>query len=492
MTRQFTADRSAKEPGRKAHSKLLAAGLAGSSIEWYDFFIYGTAAALVFPTVFFPEVTPLIGTLLSFSTFAVGFIARPIGGILAGHYGDKVGRKPMVIITLTAMAVATFLIGCLPSQAAIGAAAPILLVTMRLIQGLACGGQWGGIVLLLTESAGPKKRGFSGTFGQMGVPLGLFLGNLMMIGCSLAMSDDAFISWRWRIPFLCSALLIPVVAYIHLKVEDSPEFKEFKEEVADVRADSGQAAVAQAPLREALTKHWRTILLGAGLLAGTNSAFYVSIAGFLSFGTAAPDDNGLGMDRNTVLTAIMIASILMPLLIMYTGKLSDSIGRRPLIIAGATLLVVWAFPFFWLAETASAPLLVVAMFISSVGQALIFGPLAAFMAELFEPRIRYSGASLAYQIAAVAVSGVAPLVMTWLIAATDGGTWGVSIYMIAMAAINIFCAWYLPETNPEFVRNDPHAVPGIEHTYAPPTGALTDAPVEPGDFETPTASPVAR
>ncbi|MGN0095148.1 MAG: MFS transporter [Corynebacterium sp.] len=492
MTRHSSAEQSTAEPNRKAHSKLLAAGLAGSSIEWYDFFIYGTAAALVFPKVFFPEVSPLVGTLLSFSTFAVGFIARPVGGILAGHYGDKVGRKPMVIITLSAMALATFLIGCLPSQAAIGAAAPILLVTMRLIQGLACGGQWGGIVLLLTESAGPKKRGFSGTFGQMGVPLGLFLGNLMMIGCSLAMSDEAFISWGWRIPFLCSALLIPIVAYIHLKVEDSPEFRELKEEVADVRAESGQATVAQAPLREAITKHWRKILLGAGLLAGTNSAFYVSIAGFLSFGTASPEDNGLGMDRNTVLTAIMVASVLMPLLIMYTGKLSDSIGRRPLIIAGATLLVVWAFPFFWLAETTSAPLLVVAMFISSVGQALIFGPLAAFMAELFEPRIRYSGASLAYQIAAVAVSGVAPLVMTWLIATANGGTWGVSIYMIAMAAINVFCAWYLPETNPKFVRDDPHAVPGIEHTRMSDTGGRTEAPAESGAPETPTASPAAR
>lgn len=492
MTQQSTADHSTKEPGRKAHGKLLAAGLAGSSIEWYDFFIYGTAAALVFPKVFFPEVTPLIGTLLSFSTFAVGFIARPIGGILAGHYGDKVGRKPMVIITLTAMAVATFLIGCLPSQAAIGAAAPILLVTMRLIQGLACGGQWGGIVLLLTESAGPKKRGFSGTFGQMGVPLGLFLGNLMMIGCSLAMSDEAFLSWGWRIPFLCSALLIPVVAYIHLKVEDSPEFKELKEEVADVKAEAGEAAVAQAPLKEAITKHWRKILLGAGLLAGTNAAFYVAIAGFLSFGTASPDEHGLGMERNTVLTAIMITSILMPPLIMYAGKLSDSIGRRPLIMVGATILVIWAFPFFWLAETTSAPLLIIAMLVSSIGQALIFGPLAAFMAELFEPRIRYSGASLAYQIAAVAVSGVAPLMMTWLIAVTEGGTWGVSIYIIAMAAINVFCAWYLPETNPKSVRDDPHAVPGIEHTYAPATGALTDAPVEPGAPETPTASSTAR
>lgn len=250
----------------------------------------------------------------------------------------------------------------------------------------------GGIVLLLNESAGTKKRGFSGTFGQMSVPLGLFLGNLMMIGCSLAMSDDAFISWGWRIPFLCSAALIPVVVYIHLK-----------DEVADTQAESGQATAAQVPLREAIMKHWREILLGAGLIAGTNAAFYVSIAGFLPYVIAPTAENGLGMDRNTVLTALMIASVLMPLLVMYTDKLSDSIGRHPLIIAGATILVV-------------------AMFVSPVGQPLLFGPLAAFMAELFESRIRYSGPSLAYQIAAGAVSGVVPLVMTWLIATTNGGT----------------------------------------------------------------------
>lgn len=448
--------------------KAALGSFVGTAIEWYDFFIYGTAAALVFPKVFFPEVSTLVGTLLAFSTFAVGFIARPVGGILAGHYGDKVGRKPMVIITLGAMAVATFLIGCLPSQAAIGAAAPILLVVLRLIQGLACGGQWGGIVLLLTESAGPKKRGFAGTFGQMGVPLGLVLGNLAMIVASLTMSNAAFLSWGWRIPFWASALLVPVVAYIHLKVEDSPEFKMLKDEVAEVRAETGQAAVAQAPLKEAVTKHWRKILLGAGLLAGTNSAFYVSIAGFLAYGTASPDENGLGMDRNTVLAAIMVTSILMPAIIMFTGGRSDSIGRRPLIMIGAGLLMAWAFPFFWLADLASGPMLFLAMFLSSVGQALTYGPLAAFMAELFEPKIRYSGASLAYQLAAVLVSGVAPLVMTWLIAANHGATWGVSLYLLAMGAITLFSAWKLPETNPRAVREDPTAVPGIHAVNAQP------------------------
>ncbi|GAA1005546.1 MFS transporter [Nocardiopsis tropica] len=448
---------------RRSHRKLLTAGLVGSSIEWFDFFLYGTAAALVFPKVFFPNASPLVATLAAFSTFSIGFIARPLGGILAGHYGDKLGRKPMVLLCLIAMGVATFLIGCLPSANVAGMAtvAPVLLITLRFVQGLACGGQWGGIVLLLTESAGPKRRGFAGTFGQMGVPLGLVLGNLMMIVVSYAMPNDAFLSWGWRIPFWASAALIPVVLYIHLKVEDSPEFRQLKAEVEAKRGD--QAQVAAAPLSEAVRKHWRKILLGAGLLAGTNSAFYVSIAGFLSYGTQKPAEGGLGMDRNTVLTSILVTSIVMPLVIMWAGANSDRVGRRPLILLGGGVLILWAFPFFLLANTASGTMLVIAMLISSAGQALTYGPLAAFMAELFEPRVRYSGASLAYQLAAVAVSGVAPLLMTWIIAET-GSTWGVSLYLAAMGLVTLLSAWFLPETNPAAVREDPTAVPGVPAT----------------------------
>lgn len=442
---------------RRAHRKLLAAGLFGSSIEWYDFFVYGTAAALVFPAVFFPEATPLTATLLAFSTFAVGFIARPLGGILAGHYGDKIGRKPMVVLCLLLMGVATFAIGCLPSAGTIGVAAPVLLVTLRFLQGLACGGQWGGIVLLLTESAGPKRRGFAGTFGQMGVPLGLLLGNLMMIIASVTMSESAFVSWGWRVPFWFSAVLFPLVIYIHNKVEDSPEFKDLQSEVREKRA--GAETVAQAPLSEAIRTRWGRILLGAGLLAATNSAFYVGIAGFVSYGTLPPADGGLGMSQDVILASIMATSVLMPLVIMWAGRMSDRLGRRPLILVGAGLLMVWAFPFFWLAETASGPLLFVAMLVSSAGQALTYGPLAAFMGELFEPRVRYSGASLAYQLAAVGVSGFTPLIMTAIIADTRS-TVGVSLFLIAMAAITLASAFFLKETNPAEVRNDPTAVPG--------------------------------
>ncbi|AOD21106.1 MFS transporter [Rhodococcus sp. D-6] len=458
MTRTIPADKASERQSRRSHRKLLGAGLIGSSIEWYDFFIYGTAAALVFPKIFFPDTSAMVGTLLAFSTFAVGFVARPLGGIIAGHYGDKIGRKPMVLICLITMGIATFAIGCLPSASVMGIAAPILLVTLRFVQGLACGGQWGGIVLLLTESTGPKKRGFAGTFGQMGVPLGLALGNLAMILANSVMSDAAFLSWGWRIPFWASALLFPVVLYIHTRVEDSAEFRQLQAEVESKR--NTEEHIAQAPLAEAVRVHWRMILLGAGLLAATNSAFYVSIAGFLSYGTQPAAQGGLGMSRNVILVCILSTSVLMPIVIMLAGKFSDSVGRRPLILVGAALLMAWAFPFFWLANSASGPLLFIAMVVSSVGQALTYGPLAAFMGELFEPRVRYSGASLAYQLAAVAVSGVAPLVMTWIVAET-ASTVGVSIYIGAMAAVTLVCAWLLPETNHRVVREDPDAVPGI-------------------------------
>ncbi|MDV7241719.1 MULTISPECIES: MFS transporter [Rhodococcus] len=460
MTQITPAQTVSERENRRSHRKLLAAGLIGSSIEWYDFFVYGTAAALVFPKIFFPEASVLVGTLLAFSTFSIGFVARPLGGILAGHYGDKLGRKPMVLICLITMGVATFVIGCLPTASVIGVAAPILLVTLRFIQGLACGGQWGGIVLLLTESTGPKKRGFAGTFGQMGVPLGLVLGNLAMIIANSVMSDAAFLSWGWRIPFWASALLFPVVLYIHTRVENSSEFRQLQAEVESKRGKYDQ--IAQAPLTEAVRKHWKTILLGAGLLAATNSAFYVAIAGFLSYGTQSTSEGGLAMDRNVVLVSILATSAIMPIVIMLAGKVSDTIGRRPLILVGAGLLMAWAFPFFWLANTASGPLLFLAMIVSSAGQALTYGPLAAFMGELFEPRVRYSGASLAYQLAAVAVSGAAPLVMTWIIAET-ASTVGVSVFIAAMAAITLLSAWFLPETNSKAVREDPDAVPGI-HT----------------------------
>ncbi|MCP2279453.1 Sugar transporter [Nocardia amikacinitolerans] len=444
----------AAERGR-AHRKLLAAGLIGSSIEWYDFFLYGTAAALVFPHVFFPDSSALMGTLLSFSTFWAGFVARPLGGVLAGHFGDKYGRKPAVVTCLLGMGLATFLIGCLPSTSAIGVAAPILLVALRFVQGIACGGQWGGIVLLLTESASPKRRGFAGTFGQMGVPLGVVLGNLVFLVATSALSAEAFLSWGWRVPFWCSALLFPVVLYIQTKVEDTPEFRDLQREVAEKRP----ARVAQAPLSEAVRLHWRKILLGCGLLAATNTAFYISIAGVLSYGT-----HELGMKRNDILTVSLVASLFGCAVILWSGHRSDRVGRRPLILVGGIGLAAWAFPYFLLVDTGKLPMFFIAIAVGTILQSLTYGPLAAFLGELFEPRLRYSGASLAYQLAAITVSGGTPFIMTALIANT-GGTTLVSAYLALMGLVTVFSAWLLRETNPAEVRADPDAVPG-EQLYA--------------------------
>lgn len=434
--------------------KLLAAGLIGSSIEWYDFFLYGMAAALVFPHVFFPDSSALMGTLLSFSTFWAGFVARPLGGLLAGHFGDRYGRKPTVVACLVGMTVATFLIGCLPSAASVGVLAPVLLVALRFIQGIAAGGQWGGIALLLTESAAPKRRGFAGTFGQTSVPVAVIIANLILIAASTLVPSDAFLSWGWRIPFLLSAVMFPVVLYIQKKVEDTPDFRKLQEEAARKQ----QAAVVRAPLSEAVRRNWRLILLGCGTLSATNSLFYVSITGLLSYGTTT-----LHMERNTLLTVTLLSSALMTLVLPLAGHLSDRFGRRILILVGGFGVAAWAFPYFALVGTASAPLIFVAVAVGFLFQGLTYGPAAAYLGELFAPNVRYSGASLAYQLSAIVVSGGTPILMTAVIAKT-GTTTLVAVYIALMGVITFASAWFLPETNPVEVRRDPDALPGT-HLY---------------------------
>jgi MFS family permease len=437
----------------RATRKLLAAGLVAGSIEWYDFFLYGTAAALVFPKVFFPNSSALTGTLLAFSTFWAGFVARPIGGVLAGHLGDRYGRKPVVVGCLALMGAATFLIGCLPSAATVGALAPTLLVILRFVQGLATGGQWGGIVLLLTESAAPKRRGFAGTFGQTSVPVAVIISNLIFVAAGALMPDDAFLSWGWRIPFLVSVVMFVVVLYIQAKVEDTPEFRDLQREVSQA-----QNKVVRAPLTQVIRSKWGTVLLACGLLSATNSLFYVSISGLLSYGT-----DHLKLDRDPLLAVVLLSSAAMLATIPWSGHISDRIGRRPLILVGGMGVAVWAFPYFWLVDSASLPLIFVAVTVGFVFQCLTYGPIASFLGELFAPAVRYSGASLAYQLSAIVVSGGTPFLMTALIART-GSTWPVALYIMFMGLITFASAWFLPETNPTEVRADPDAVPGA-HLY---------------------------
>ena len=421
---------------KRALRKLMAAGLIGSSIEWYDFFIYATAAALVFGPVFFPDASPLMGTLLSFSTFWAGFIARPIGGLVFGHVGDRIGRKPALVICLVLMGLATFTIGLLPTAASIGVAAPVILVALRFLQGIAVGGQWGGVTLLLTESAGEGRRGMAGSFGQMGVPMGVILGNAAFLLVGTLVPGQAFLEWGWRLPFLASAVLFPVVLFIQLKVEDTPVFRELQ-----AKAERGTREVAKAPLSEAIRTHKKQILLGAGLMFGTNAIFYISIAGLLDYATRA-----LGVDRSALLVVVLASSALMVGVIFLSGWLSDKIGRRPLILVGAALIALGAFPFFWLVNTASLPLIALALTVGSLGSTLLYGPMAAYLGELFEPRVRYSGMSLAYQLAAILVSGGTPFIMAALLAATGSTTW-VSVYILAMGLVSVVSVWLLPETH---------------------------------------------
>jgi len=419
---------------RKNCRKLLGAGLIGSSLEWYDFFIYATAAALVFGDLFFPNASPLMGTLLAFSTFWAGFIARPIGGLIFGHFGDKVGRKPALVVCLLLMGTATFVIGLLPTADSIGSLAPVLLVTLRFLQGIAVGGQWGGVTLLLTESAGTERKGFAGSFAQIGVPMGVILGNGVFLIVGALVSQEQFLDWGWRVPFLLSALLVPVVMFIQLRIEETPTFQTLQSKAAE-------QAVEQAPLKEALRTSKKQIFLGAGLLFGTNAFFYVSIAGVLAYGTTE-----LELSRDTLLTIVLLTNAIMVPFLAWAASLSDRFGRRPLIAAGGLVMALWAFPFFWLIDTAEPFLIFVAMVVAAIGQSLTYGPLAAYLGELFAPRFRYSGMSMAYQLAAILISGGTPFIMTALLAATDT-TASVSVYLAVLSLLTLAAAILLPETH---------------------------------------------
>ncbi|MFI9507885.1 MFS transporter [Nocardia sp. NPDC052566] len=431
--------------------QLMAAALVGSSIEAYDFLIYGTAAALVFGEVFFPNSSSLMGTLLSFSTFWVGFLARPLGGLIFGHVGDTFGRKPALVACLALIAVATCAIGLLPTAATIGVAAPILLLVLRFLQGLAAGGHWGGVTLLLTETTRPDRKGRAGTFSQLGTPFGLLLGTgaFLLVG-GLVRGQD-FLAWGWRIPFLASALLIPVVLFIQLRIEDSPEFRRLQKRAADPAT-----ARAKAPILEVVRKHPRRVLLGAGLLCGGNATFYTSVAAVLDYGVRE-----LGLTRNELLMVSLAVSAAAIPVIHIAGSLSDRYGRRPIMLAGAVIMTVWAFPYFWLVDTGSIVSILIAGLVgTSLGAAMVFGPLAAYLTELFEPRIRYSGITLAYQLASIVVSGGTPFLMTALPAAT-GGTAALSGFLMLMAVCTLGCAWALPETVPRRLAaaEDAAAVP---------------------------------
>ncbi len=413
-----------------APRRVIVASLIGTSLEWYDFFLYGTASALVFNKLFFPTFDPLVGTLLAFATYAVGFAARPLGGIVFGHLGDRGGRKRVLVATLMIMGAATFLVGCLPTYDAVGVLAPILLVVLRFLQGFGLGGEWGGAVLMALEHGDARRRGLNASWPQVGVPAGNLLAAGVLGVLSVALPSGAFLAWGWRVAFLLSGLLVLVGLWVRTTIAESPLFAEV-EEAGEQR---------RMPLVEVVRRHPRGLLVAMGARVGTDVAFYTFTLYILTYVTT-----NLGLPRAVALDAVLVASACQLVLVPLFGALSDRYGRRPVYAVGAAAAGVWAFAFFPLLATRSTLVIVLTTVVALVTHAAMYGPQAAFIAELFSTELRYSGASMGYQIAGVLGGGIAPLVSIALAAAT-GTPFAVAWYVLAMVVVTLVALWFAPET----------------------------------------------
>lgn len=422
--------------------KVALTALAGTSIEWYDFFLYATAAALVFPAAFFPTSSPTIALILSFGTFAFGFIARPLGGILFGHFGDRIGRKKTLVIALVLMGVASTLIGLLPTYATIGVAAPILLTLLRFAQGLAIGGQWGGAMLLVTESAPSDKRGYYGAYAQAGAPVGVILANLAFVIISASVSEEFFMTWGWRIPFLVSVVLIGISMYIQLHMEDTQAFKELEAAKQSGHANDVPAKVVRrSPVLEALIKYPKRIALAAAAFLSIQVTFYILIGFILAYGG---DPNGAAMSRNALLAAILLGSAIQIPTQFLSAAYSDRKGRRGIFMLGALLTAIWAFAIFPLIDTGSFLGTLVAVTGGLIFLGMMYGPQAAFFTELFSTEVRYSGASLGYQIGAIVGGAFAPTIATILW--TEYDIIWVSVYIAFASILSLLAVLLLTET----------------------------------------------
>ena len=423
--------------------KVALTSLAGTSIEWYDFFLYGASAALIFPTVFFGETTPSTALILSLLTFAAGFIARPIGGIIFGHYGDKVGRKKTLVIALVLMGVSSTLIGLLPTYAMIGVAAPILLTTLRFAQGLAIGGQWGGAMLLVTESAPANQRGYYGAFAQAGVPVGVILANLAFIVTSSMVSEESFFAWGWRIPFLASAILIGISMYIQLNLEDTKAFKELEAS----RKVGTSVEIKSSPIIEAIKKYPSKIVLAAGAFLSIQVTFYILIAFLLAYGVASAE-----VTRDDMLIAVLIGSGIMIPFQFFFSAYSDRHGRRGVFMLGAILTAVWSFAIFPLVDTGNFWLIILAISLGLVFVSMMYGPQAAFFTELFSTEVRYSGATLGYQFGAILGGAFAPTIAALLW--NDYGIIWVSVYIAFASLLTLISVLSLTETYQSDLNQD--------------------------------------
>ncbi len=417
--------------GQKAPMKKIAfASFVGTAIEFYDFYIYGTAAALVFGAVFFPEFSPASATLASLATFGVAFLARPLGGAIFGHFGDRVGRKAMLIFSLLVMGLATFFVGLLPGYATIGVAAPLLLVFLRFLQGIGLGGEWGGAVLMAAEHAPPGKRAFYSGFAQVGPPVGFLLSSGVFLLFASVLSEEQFASWGWRVPFLFSIVLVGVGLFVRISVAETPVFKQVME----------TQTKAQVPIVDVVHTYPRTVALAA-LAGSVMFTFFFAITVFsLSYGVAQ-----LRLSQSTMLYCVMASMAFMGLGIMIFARLSDRLGQRNLALLSAGLLALWAFPMFWLVDTRNPVLIALAFSVALFAWSAMYGPMGAFFSELFGTRVRYSGASLSYALAGVLGGALAPYIAARLLSAT-GASWSVSAYLLAMALISFVSVLLLSET----------------------------------------------
>jgi metabolite-proton symporter len=409
--------------------RVVGASLVGTTIEWYDFFIYASAAGLVFGSQFFPSLDGTTALLASFATLGVSFVARPIGGIVAGHLGDRFGRKAVLVATLLLMGVSTVGVGVLPAYGSIGGAAPVLLVALRLLQGLSAGGEWGGAALMSVEHAPVGRRGLFGSFPQIGVPIGLLLANLVFFTVSAATTQEQFLSWGWRIPFLLSVVLIAVGFFVRAKVSESPVFTELRD----------RRARRSAPLAELFRTNARELVVAIGLFVANNMIGYILIAFINSYGTRT-----LGLSSSTMLSVGMVGAVAWGVFTLLAGRWSDAWGRRRTYLVGTLAMAAWTFPFFLLFDSRSLPLMLVSVIVMAFGLGLTYGPQAAAYAELFPAAIRYSGVSFAYAFGAILGGGFAPLLATWLIGVT-GTSLSVSAYMLLACLVTLAAVLALRE-----------------------------------------------
>lgn len=429
------AGQAPKKPGI---ARIISASLIGTTIEWYDFFLYGSAAALVFNTLFFPTSDPLVGTLLAFLTYAVGFAARPLGGVVFGHYGDKIGRKKLLVLSLLMMGGATFAMGLLPTHATLGVGAPILLTVLRLVQGFALGGEWGGAVLIVSEHGDDKNRGFWASWPQAGAPGGNLLATGVLALLAAVQSEEAFLAWGWRIPFLLSGVLVIIGLWIRVSVSESPLFLEAQAKAA--ASASGETAKQEAPVVEVFRSNWRGVLTAIGTRLGENVSYYILTAFVLVYVTVH-----LELPKSTALNAVLIGSAVHFVTIPLWGALSDRIGRRPVTLIGSIGMAAWAFAFFALVDSKSFTVITLAVTIGLLFHGAMYGPQAAFISEMFDTRVRYSGASMGSQLASIIGGALAPIIAVELLKDYDSAT-PVALYVCVTVVITTLTVLAAKET----------------------------------------------